>query len=222
MQRKAAMEYQFRLGRAEGLRPRPRDKCVIRKRMWTLARKAGRAHCRSSPLLLLFQIQPQPHPQLCGRSRATASPIFGGTLFTPYSLPLLIAVSQTPAPGGIAQEPTGQSSPGSIQVNFRYSPLPQLPQHQSPSLIPSSVRDHPLQSPSLAQLPGPHRSTPSNFFPPIYYFISAPSSNRHFLGACRPLEAQVKQKGNYRSSALLHSSQSNPQVSFSDLEQATC
>lgn len=55
--------------------------------------------------------------------------------------------------------------------------------------------------PIAASLPGPapfssgsHRSTPSNFFPLIHYFISAPNSNRHFLGAYRPLEA-VKQKG---------------------------
>lgn len=114
MQRKAAMEYQFRLGRAEDLRPRPRDKCVIRKRMWTLARKAGRAHCRSSPLLLLFQIQPSLIPS------SVADHVLQPPLSSvehsspPSSLPLLIAVSQTPAPAGTAQEPTGQSSPGSI------------------------------------------------------------------------------------------------------------
>lgn len=195
MQRKAAMEYQFRLGRAEGLRPRPRDKCVFRKRMWTLARKAGRTHCRSSPLLLLFQIQPQPHPQLCGRSCATASPIFGGALFTSSSFPLLIAVSQTPAPAGTAQEPTGHASPEAYRLttdtHLSLSSSKTNPPVLTPALYEITRCNLPPWPSSLAQLPGPHRSTPSNFFPPIYYFISAPSSNRHFLGACTPLETQL-------------------------------
>lgn len=83
---------------------------------------------------------------------------------TCYSLPYLQwstlhPLSSLPSsllcPAGTAQEPTGLSSPGSIQVNYRHSPRPQLLQDQRPSLIPSSVGDHPLQPPSLTQLPSP-------------------------------------------------------------------
>lgn len=145
------MEYQFRLGRAEGLKPRPRDKCVFRKRIGISSQES-----RQGSLQILTS------------SSALSNPTPTSSLalwkITCYSLPYLRwstlhPLSSLPSsllcPAGTAQEPTGLSSPGSIQVNYRHSPRPQLLQDQRPSLIPSSVGDHPLQPPSLTQLPSP-------------------------------------------------------------------
>lgn len=191
MQRKAAMEYQFRLGKGEGLRPRPRDKCIFRKRMWTLARKAGRLIADPHLSFCSFKSQPRLipssvahhmlQPPLSLVEHSSPYPLSPCSLLCPRPQ-LQQALLGTPQAG-----PAWEAYRLTTNIHLSLSSSKTNPPDLSPALYKTTL---------AASLPGPapfssgsHRSTPSNSFLPIHYFMSAPNSNRDFLGACRPLEA---------------------------------
>lgn len=159
---------------------------------------------------------PQSQPQLC--SRPPASAVISHTPCAIYSGSHRSSPPNFPSPAhcfipdpksrGAPWEPSGRSSPGGRQANFRPSLLPQL---KFKPLSHAQLCSNPPAAafPTLPLRPtsrGSHRSSPPS---PPHCFIPAPSPSRHFLETHRTPAREGELTADLH--LPLHSSKSSPQ-----------
>lgn len=216
------MEYQFRLGRAEGLKPRPRDKCIFQKedRDSSQESRQGSLQILTSPSAL-SNPTPASSLALC-QITCYRLPYLRRSTLHPY--PLSPAHCCVPDPSS-SRLRNPQASPA--QEAYRLTTDIHL-------ALSSSKTNAPVLSPALQEtthcsLP-PWPSSLLQWITQIHSFkLLSPNSLLY-----QSLQLQQAFPGNLQTTEsceaerpatdlpLLHSSQSNPQISFPDQEQATC